>query len=144
MSNPIDNAHKQERVQNMNGKTRFLCLATACACLFFTGCAVKGYDYSKDQKLAAVPRTAKAASAVSTTASSRPSPPPGMSIGQAYVSALNENCYEVFSDGRPPQTYAMCYRNGAWDLSPGIFMSVPQGGVTSYSAPSSAQMPTGL
>jgi hypothetical protein len=134
----------------MNGKIRFLYLATACACLFFSACSVKEYDYSRDEIPGASSRAVAAASAgvaapsVSAVTASRPAPPSGMTLGQAYVSALNENCYEAFSNARPPQTHALCYRKGAWALSPGIFMSVPQGNTAPYLEPTSPDMRSSL
>jgi hypothetical protein len=124
--------------KNMNGKIRLLCLAVACACLFCSGCA-KGQYHSRTK----IPAPSSSMAGAGATTAARPAPPAGMTLGQAYVSALNENCYEVFSNTRPPQTYAMCYRQGAWALSPGIFMSVPQSQTAPSLEPASANMRPG-
>lgn len=54
------------------------------------------------------------------------SAPAGMRLGAAYISALNEPCYEAFVENSPstlPQAY--CQRKGVWTLLPCIYMSVP-------------------
>jgi hypothetical protein len=56
-------------------------------------------------------------------------PPAGMRLGAQYISALGEQCYEVFPQvGAASQSRAYCLQSGMWTLLPDIFMTVPASG----------------
>lgn len=95
--------------------TRLMLTAAVCACLLLGGCAAKnvagneGADSGESLRVAAAPQA-----------------PQGMRLGAPYLSALNEQCYELFSESGPAESaQAVCLREGAWERLSPIYMDLP-------------------
>ncbi|MDL2267359.1 hypothetical protein LJC46_05155 [Desulfovibrio sp. OttesenSCG-928-G15] len=101
-----------------------LCLLCCIALLLASGCVAKRVKRGGEQSPDKV---------VEELSFSAATPPEGMRLGQSYVSALNEPCYEAFPVyGATPQPQAYCQRAGGWTLLPNMYMTVPHSGNASY------------
>lgn len=91
-------------------------LQIVCICCFFAGCVAR---QSSGGGAAASTESVPAESAI----------PAGMRLGPAYVSALNESCYELVPVNNPfipPQ--ALCLRGRTWEVLPSVLTAIPKGG----------------
>jgi hypothetical protein len=80
-------------------------------CLPAAGCAMTGMDGDAAESLATAPPAGV---------------PAGFRLGEAYFSALGEQCRETFPENDPSRgPGALCLRNGVWERVPDIFLSVP-------------------
>ena len=67
--------------------------------------------------------SAEGSAAISGTV---PSVPSGMRLGAAYISALNESCYELTPlSGTLEPTQALCLRDNRWQTAPSVLTVLP-------------------
>ena len=55
-----------------------------------------------------------------------PAVPQGMAIGQFYISALKENCYELIPTNYTEVPQAICLRGESWTVVPGVLAQTPR------------------
>jgi hypothetical protein len=94
-----------------NARSAILSLLALFLCLSVAGCTATGMSGNTAEALASAPPA---------------SVPAGFRLGEAYFSALGEQCRETFPENdssRGPG--ALCLRNGTWEYVPDIFLSVP-------------------
>jgi hypothetical protein len=61
-----------------------------------------------------------------------PTPPAEIRLGNSYISALGEQCYEAYLSGSPTsQVQAYCHQDEGWVLLPQIYTGVPMGAALS-------------
>ena len=88
-------------------------LLSILLCCLAPGCAPKETGHGTGGPLA-------------TASSAYPDAPPGMSIGNGYISALNEQCYELLpAGGMGEASGAACLRGRTWTVLSPIFASLP-------------------
>ena len=64
--------------------------------------------------------------APATIPTTPPPAPQGMAIGQFYVSALNESCYELIPVNYSDVPQAICQRGTGWEVISSVLAQTPR------------------